>query len=631
MVRKFSITFLCALLCLAASAAPPADTLDARLDRWAAAVGGWERLERIRGSHLHAATTTSGVAGSSETWITRDGCRRRFAEGDDRREDVRRGARAWARDWNGKTLEVRGRDLGDRITDAFLMSLVYAGFSRRALADAGARDGGDDSTGALRVVRLAPPGGIACDLYLDKGSGLPVRAVRKPYDDEIVVAFEDWRPVQGVAMPFRVLVKSGDDAADTSEVTEITAQEGRKPKWSFAPPLDPPSDVRFASGDRALGIPFNFENDHIMVECSVNGRKPIWFMFDTGADVTVINTPRLAELGLSAFGTTTTTGGGGSTGFAFTHVARLDVGGASLLGQRNGVIDVSGLERIYGMPMGGVLGYDFASRFVVVVDYGKRTMSLYANDAKKERSRGEKVRFVLEEGHPHVAGSITVDDGGPIPADFIIDSGAAETANLTTPFVRANRLLERARKTPAPAPAVIPGTEKQFFSQTTVRGHLRSLRLGNVTLTDIPVNLQQGTSGVYASATFSGTIGERILQRFTTTYDYERSVIVLDPNAEYSKPFPPRTTFGLSLISDGPDFTTFKVTAVRKNSPAEAAGFLTGDVFESMDDKPASSWRLGAIRAALAADGTTHSVYVARGEAEKIRIGFKVELVSIED
>src|SRR5262249_58095956 len=119
----------------------------------------------------------------------------------------------------------------------------------------------------------------------------------------------------------------------------------------------------------------------------------------------------------------------------------------------------------------------------------------------------------------HVSGAIVVDDQGEIPADFIIDSGAAESANLTMPFVRDHHLLERARRTPAPAATVTPGTEKQFYTQTTVRGHLRSLRIGSVSVSEIPVNLQQGTSGAYASPSFSGTVGERILSRFNSTYD----------------------------------------------------------------------------------------------------------------
>lgn len=603
------------------------DSLSIIVGRWAAAVGGWKRLERVSGSHLRARTVASHVPGTSQIWVTRDGYRESMAEGTDRSERVQSGPDGWVRDWNGKTRALEGRDLADGVTEAFLHSLAYAGFSMAELEGVGARDAGDDSTHAFRVVSLAPRGGVPCDLYLDRITGRPARATRKPYDDERTIAFDDWRDVAGVAMPFVVRAGDGDDE-DTTVVLEATA-ETRRPAWRFERPADGASDVRFAHGDRAVGIPFNFENDHIMVECRVNDAKPIWFMFDTGADVTVINRSRLETLGLAGFGAGTTSGGGNTTDFSFTHVARLAVGDAEIRDQRDGVIDLAGLERVYGMPLGGILGYDFASRFVIVIDYGTHTMSLYTPGAGV--SRGEKIPFVLEEGHPHVRGTITVDDGGPIAADFVIDSGAAESTNLTAPFVRANHLLERARKTPAGSPSVMSGSEKQFFAQTSVRGRLRTLALGGITLSDIPINLQQGTSGAYASASFSGTIGQRILQRFTNTFDYSRSALFLEPNAEFAKPFPPRTTFGMTLLADGPDYTTFKVTGVRKDSPAAVAGFKAGDVLLSIDGKPAAEWRLAGIRAALAEEGSQRTVRVLRDGKEEAPLSFTVHVVSIED
>ena len=172
--------------------------------------------------------------------------------------------------------------------------------------------------------------------------------------------------------------------------------------------------------------------------------------------------------------------------------------------------------------------------------------------------------------------------------------------------------------------------EKQFFAQTSVRGRLREIRIADVTVHDIPVNLQQGTSGAYASASFSGTIGQRVLSRFTNTYDYGRSRILLAPNAGSEKPFPPRTTFGLSLLADGADFTTFTVNTVRKGSAADEAGFRKGDVLAVVDGRPASAWRLTAVQAALREDGTAHTVEVRRGE-ETVQLAFTVKVVSIED
>jgi len=238
---------------------------------------------------------------------------------------------------------------------------------------------------------------------------------------------------------------------------------------------------------------------------------------------------------------------------------------------------------------------------------------------------------VLEQAHPHVAGAVVVDDGSKIGCDFVIDSGAAESANLTAPFVSANHLLERARKTPPPPAVTTPGVAGQFFAQTSVRGFLKELRVGDVVMHGVPVNLQQGTSGAYSLASFSGTVGQRVLSRFTNTYDYGRSTILLVPGRDANQPFAPRTTFGLSWLADGTEFTTFTVSGVRKGSPAEAAGFQKGDVLVALDDRPATDLRLATLQATLRDDGSSHTADVRRSKAAPVHLVFKVTTVSIED
>ena len=539
------------------------------------------------------------------------------------------GRRCWERDWNGKTRELQGRDLADGVTEAFVYSLAYAGSSKSALPTAGAHDEGEDSTGTLRIVQFTPRGGSPCDVYFDRESGRPVRAIRTYLGDERAITFSGWGQHSGVLMPSALLLGAEEGEVDTLEVASVA--RATIPESMFRRPAEGPTDVRLPAGVAEVTVPFSFENEHIMVDCSVNGRPPVWFMFDTGADVSVVNSARLEEYGLSAFGASTTSGGGNSAAVSFTTVQSLKIGAAELVGQRNTVLDLSGLEHVYGMPLGGILGYDFASRFVIVVDYDRHTFRFRVPRPDDGVPRGDRVPFLLEGGHPHVHGAISVDDSASIEADFIVDSGAAESANLTTPFVRANQLLERARRRPAAAPSVMAGSEKQFFAQTSVRGHLKSLRLGNTLVREIPVNLQQGSSGMYASTSFSGTIGERILRRFTTTYDYPHSAIVLEPNAEYARPFTPRMTFGMTLLADGPGYRSFKVSGVGKDSPAASAGFRAGDAIVALDGQPAAKLRLADIRAALAEDGARHTVDVAREGQLPQRLSFTVEQVSIED
>ena len=605
------------------------DSVALTLDRWVGAVGGWEHLDHAPGVHLNARITRGGVPGPAELWVSRDGFREVDTQGTTLRERVRQGSHCWGRDWNGKTRELQGRDLADGITEAFVYALAYAGFTAAELAAAGAQDGGEDSTRTLRIVRFTPRGGSRCDVYFDAESGLPVRAVRTHLGDELATTFSGWRLHEGLSMPFALLLGAEEGEVDTLEVASAT--RAAIPESMFTHPPDAPTDVRLPAGVAEVTVPFNFENEHIMVDCSVNGRPPVWFMFDTGADVSVVNSARLEEYGLSAFGASTASGGGNSASVSFTTVPSLKIGAAELVGQRNTVMDLTGLERVYGMPLGGILGYDFASRFVIVVDYDQHMFHFHVPRPGAGVPRGDRVPFLLEGGHPHVHGTISVDDSASIEADFIVDSGAAESANLTTPFVRANQLLQRARRKPTAAPSVMAGSEKQFFAQTSVRGHLKTLRLGNTLVREIPVNLQQGSSGMYASTSFSGTIGERILRRFTTTYDYPHSAIVLEPNAEYARPFTPRMTFGMTLLADGPGYPSFMVAGVGKDSPAAIAGFRAGDQIVALDGQPAAKLRLAGIRAALAEDGARHTVDVAREGQPPQRLSFTVEQVSIED
>jgi hypothetical protein len=54
----------------------------------------------------------------------------------------------------------------------------------------------------------------------------------------------------------------------------------------------------------------------------------------------------------------------------------LSLPGIEITNQRAGVMDMSGLEKIYGRAMGGMLGFEFLSRFVVRVNYGSKTIDV---------------------------------------------------------------------------------------------------------------------------------------------------------------------------------------------------------------------------------------------------------------
>lgn len=610
------------MLCGAAVAAPSSSS-DA-LRAWVRATGGKSAWKRVTYARIASDDVESGVAGKVEEWIGAGAYRRDTVQGNDRRIEVCDAKTCWVKDWNGKVSEIAGRDLADQRAVVHLKSLLFGGALIRG--EPSVRLAGE---GPSHLV-VTPEVGAPYDLYLDAKTSLPTKAVRRYFGVEVTTEISDWRPVGKVVVPFSLRETSSDDDKATPTVAREIVPYATPPEGAFARPGDASADFKFAEGDRALDIPFNFENDHIMVACSVNGGKPIWFMLDTGAEGNYINKTRLTEFGLEPFGSTSVTGGGNTTDGALTRVARLGIGGAELLGQRDAVLDLTGLEKIYGMPLGGLLGFDFFSRFIVEIDYDTLTMSLYDPATYVYRGKGSPLKFTLEAGHPHVAAEIGVRTKPKIPADMVIDAGAADTVNLASPFVRKHELLDLARKKPAGTPNTLPGSEKEFFAQTSVRGRLERVGLAGLELTDIPMNLMVAKTGAYGSESFSGTIGEGILRRFKTTYDYPNRTIYLEPNGAFKTPFPNRKTFGATYLSEGADFTVFKVTGVRKDSAAEAAGLKTGDVITAVDGKPSREMRLADIRKISLDDGSRHVLEVKRGE-ETLRLDATMTLVSLDD
>jgi len=617
--------------CLPVLAAPPAPfRVSDVVQSWIEAVGGEKRILKARRVIVRADSTADGVAGRVDEHLDDRSWRRVTVQGSRTSEAVCREGVAWFKDWNGQVLELGGRDRRDQLTQAAIDALLFGSGLARAASSPDVSLAVEDGDGESHVLKFAPKDGVPFDVYLDRGTALPVKAVRKPYDDVIVLEFSDWRIVKGRKVPFSVREYIEDDDSEATTVVRSVVPGASSRAPGFQPPASGPKDYRFDAGRAAAGIPFNFENDHLMVQGQVNGRKALWFMLDTGAEATIINKPRMEELGLTPFGASTISGGGNSTDFAFTEVARLRIGAVELRNQRNGVIDLSGLEKIYGMPMGGILGYDFFSRFVVSVNYDAKTIDLVEPEGFADPAAGVTVPFVLEKGQPHISSTIELSSGPAIAADLIVDCGAADTLNLTSPFVKAHRLLELARSKPPAGPNTMAGSEKEFFAQTSVRGRLGTVSLGTFTLRNIPSNLMVGTKGAYASESFSGTLGEGVLHRFNTVYDYSRRVMILHPNAEFDKPFPPRRTFGATFLSGGPDYAQFTITGVRKDSPAEAAGLKKDDVVTGVDGKTASELRLYDLRRIFADEGGHHAL-VLRRAGQTLTIEVDVTLVSLDE
>lgn len=522
----------------------------------------------ISAIHRVYAFDDDGMTGTREEWVTANLERREIVRHEfDETVVVYDGKNGWRRDWNGFVEKIAGTDLQHQ----------------RDLA---------------RIHMLRFGGKNESEVHLPS------------FDGTMTIAFSDWRKVDGVDVPFTEVTTTGPNTS-TAKLQSIEFLQ--RDSVDVTPPQPGAGDV-FWLHPKATSqtLPFNFDNNHIMILTTVNGVGPIWFLVDTGANYTVINQSRVAEFGLTPYGGLTTIGGGSSAaaGSYVQHVT-YRFGDVELRDQHAAVLELKGLEKLYGMPLGGILGFDFLSRFVTDIDYVKKTLTLRPRTFDTSHLKGTHVPLVMQGEQPYFGGKIRVGDE-TIPAWFILDVGAADTITFTTPFIAKHHLIERAgdqartvRKFAAP--------DVEAYNPTNIRGLIDAVTIGNVTLPHVLVNLSAAKSGAYTSPAFDGNVSETILSRFAhVILDYGRSVMILQPRASTTKPFEERKTFGLSVIAGSPDLHHFTITAVDPSSSAAADGFQKGDVIIAVDTIPAEQLNLAALKKTLAEEGSHHTFRIRR-------------------
>src|SRR5712692_7957843 len=92
---------------------------------------------------------------------------------------------------------------------------------------------------------------------------------------------------------------------------QVEAQHAQKNKVARNPGSQPPK-VHFISGNSSLKIPFELSSNLILLRASVNNSAPLWFILDTGADSTVIDSQLAKALRLKARGREVGTGSAGT-------------------------------------------------------------------------------------------------------------------------------------------------------------------------------------------------------------------------------------------------------------------------------------------------------------------------------
>jgi len=459
------------------------------------------------------------------------------------------------------------------------------------------------------VLTVTPPGGKPFEAWFDARTHLLARTVEQQVTLTITTDYQDYAPVDGVQLAHKLIV---DDGSGVSNQQRYTLKSARflppRDAAAFAKPNVELHDYSLADGASETTVPFQLINNHIYAPVSINGSKPLNFIFDTGGHN--ILTPATAKLlGVKAVGSQTATGAGDKTAESgLARVNTIRVGAASLSQQPVVVLQFSNASE--GVDEQGMIGYEFFARFVTRIDYGKHLLTFIDKHQFDPKDAGTPVHFRFFGQFPEVLGSY---DG--MAGRFGIDTGARNTLSLTRPFAAQNQLRER---NPHGIEALTGWGVGGPSHGYVFRGE--ELVLDGVKVANPLAEFSIDKGGAGGADAFPNNIGGGLLKRFVVTLDYDHQLIYLKPIEGNVADL---DTFDRSGMWINQSIKGFQIVNISRGTPADAAGLHVDDVITSVNNVPVQSLKLYEVRQRLRNDppGTTVTLAILRaGVSQTVKV-----------
>lgn len=324
------------------------------------------------------------------------------------------------------------------------------------------------------------------------------------------------------------------------------------------------------------------------------------FLLDTGSAGISLDTNTCLDLGIRLEASDKVVRGlGASKNVSFARNRSLHFPGLTMDSLDFHINDYQLISQVYGIQIDGIIGYSFLSRYVVQVDYDREEIVVYTPGRFRYEKGGHLMRpnltYIPVVSSPLRSGQRNSNHR------YYFDTGAGMCLLLSTQFVKDSALLIRRKAKVIPTEAQGLGGKMQMFITT-----MSEFKIGSYSFRNVPTYLFDDITNITSYPSLGGMIGNDLLRRFNLTINYGRKEIHLMPNTHFRDQFDYSYTGLIIYLIDG----RIEVTDVIKGSPAEKAGFKSGDYILAVNNNFTTS--LQVYRDLLKNIGTRPTLLVLR-------------------
>lgn len=352
-------------------------------------------------------------------------------------------------------------------------------------------------------------------------------------------------------------------------------------------------NFEFSKNRKRETLPFKMIKNMMIIQLQVNGKGPFNFILDTGVGLILISDPKLIDsVAIKTLRSINIVGFGEGEILRALITPAIDIGiGSTSAKQVTAAIlkkDIFELSNYVGIPIHGLIGYEFFNSFVVRINFSASTLTIYRPDKTYFLRKGSRLPISIEERKPYIITEIELKSGQKIAAKLIIDTGAGHPISLEmyngVPISLPDERIE------GNLGIGLSGPINGYI------GRISSLHLGKYTLHNVIASFPDYED--VASRVFSinrnGNMGIAILKRFNVVFDYGRSAMYIRPAGSLKETFE-HDMAGMEISTFGENYDRLIITRIEPSSAAEEAELVKGDEIISINFKPVSEIGLSEI------------------------------------
>lgn len=386
----------------------------------------------------------------------------------------------------------------------------------------------------------------------------------------------------------------------------------------------------FDKGVEKVTVPITMINNLVFIPIKINGVE-LNFLLDTGVEETILfsleDNPDVSfynseKINLKGLGSEEAIEGLKTTNNI------LELNGAKSIHQLVYVIlDQSfNLSSQIGIPVNGIIGYQFFKDNLVRIDYASKKITLYKNkesSIKKIEKKFKKTPISIEKYKPYLMGTVSLNETD-IPVKLLIDIGNSDSVwlfqnlsdNIKVPVKNFDDFLGK-------------GFSGDIEGK---RARIKNFSFDKYDFKNPIVAFPDSSSikNVRMVENRVGSVGGEILRRFSVVFDYKNGQLYLKKNSYFNSPFTYNESGveiqqnglqwvqetvkletvpiegGITFDNSGKNITNnfkykfqlkpiYEISQVRKKSPAAVNGLQVGDIIISINKKPAYLYTMQKI------------------------------------